>query len=296
MTRAHGFSLLELLLALTIGALLSAGVAVVLPPARAAFELTPAELDLQRRARAAIDVMMQSIRAAGGDAVAADGLGPLGSLVPAVIPLDPAGGHFRRLTLIAPQPHAAQAILGAHQAGGSGPLVLSVSGCPDASVLCGFASDRTALIADGSGRFDIFSVASADAVARMVQPQRSLIPPYVAGSVVVEAEVSTFQLEPEPDGSRTLVRVSGGGATQPVVDRVSDLTFEMYALDEAGRLEKMPVHSLTDGPWLRGEPNGDYDEDAFRIRAVRITLTVDAAPPASARRAFRFGVSLRNAR
>ena len=60
---SRGFSLVELLVALAICAVVSAGVAVVVPPARTAFETAPAEMELQQRGRIAVRVAGISARA-----------------------------------------------------------------------------------------------------------------------------------------------------------------------------------------------------------------------------------------
>jgi prepilin-type N-terminal cleavage/methylation domain-containing protein len=291
---ANGFSLLELLIALTICAVMSASVAMVVPPARAVFNLVPAELELQQRARTAVDAIMHAIRAAGGDAVASSELGALAGVVPAVIPYDAVDGRFTRLKVIGPRVHAAQGVLDRHQAGPHGPLWLAMPHCADASAVCGFARGMTALIADGSGRFDVFTVASVDAATRRLTADRAFVPPYAAGSVIVEAEVYTFQLEVQPDRTSTLVRVSSGGAVQPVVDRVETLAFEVSGFDDFGELAPLAPGQLIDGPWWRGNPGGLYDEDVFRIRRVDVALTLRGIEPSNARRSIRFGVVLRN--
>jgi hypothetical protein len=153
------------------------------------------------------------------------------------------------------------------------------------------------LIADGTGRFDVFTIASADPLTRRVTADRAFAPPYAAGSIIVETNVDTFQLEAQPDGTRTLVRVTGAGSVQPMIDRVDELGFEVSTIDEVtGALTPMSISALSDGPWLRGSPGGMYDEDVFRIRHVAITLTLRGFEPSPARRSIRFGVALRNAR
>ena len=134
----QGFSLVELLIALTICAVISASIAAVVPPARRAFEQTPAELDLQQRGRTAVDVILQAIRAAGSNVIVSEELGPFALVVPAVIPLDrdASGTGFLRLTVIAPRPNAAQGMLAQHQAGPNGDLVLSPARCPAVPVVC----------------------------------------------------------------------------------------------------------------------------------------------------------------
>ena len=291
-----GFSLLELLIATTICAVIAAGIAVVVPPSRAAFERTPAELDLQQRGRTAVDVILQAIRTAGGDAVAAEEFGPLAGVVPAVIPfdLDPSGRWFRRLSVIVPPRDAAQGVLWQHQAGAGGDLVLSTARCPIAPIICGFNSGTTAVIADGSGRFDVFSIAAVQAATARITPARRLRGAYAAGSIVVEVDAFTFQLDAQPDASLSLVRVTAGGAVQPVVDRIASLRFEPYGFDPAGELAPIPAEEFADGPWWSGGPDGDYDDDVFRVKRVDVVITLQAAHPLAVLRTFRFAAFLRN--
>jgi prepilin-type N-terminal cleavage/methylation domain-containing protein len=293
---SRGFSLIELLVALTISLVLSAGIVAVVPSARAAFELTPMEIDLQQRARTTIDVITNAVRATGADAVASVEFGPLSGVVPAVILSDvDAEGRFTRLKVIAHQGNGAQGVLDRHQGGPGGALTLAAALCPSASIVCGFVRDVSALISDGSGRFDVFTVAGADASTDRLTVRRPLSQAYPAGSFVVEVDVYTIQLDVQPDGSRALVRVTAGGAVQPLVDRVIGLWFEPYSMNDTGTLQKMPAEMLTDGPWLRGEPDGDYDEDAFRVKRVDVAVTLQPAAPATGDRTFRFAVFLRNA-
>ncbi len=292
---ARGFSLVELLIALTICAVVAATIGAVVPPARAAFERTPAELELQQRGRTAIDVIVQAIRGAGNDVIVAEELGPLAAVMPAVIPLDVNGTAFSKLKVIAARLHPAQGLLAEHQAGPNGDLVLSPARCPSVPVVCGFSAGTTAAVTDGSGRFDVFAVASAQAAANRITPARPLSPPYAAGSIVVEVDVYTFQLDAQPDGTRSLVRITAAGAVQPIVDRVMSLRFQPYTVDEAGSVVPLPSEELTDGPWWAGTPDGDYDDDAFRVKRMDIALSLQAAPPLAVQRTFRFAVVLRNA-
>ena len=293
----RGFSLVELLVAMTICAVISASVAAVVPSARAAFERMPAELDLQQRGRTAVDTIAQAIRTAGSTVVASEELGPLAGLVPAVIPfeLDSSGTRFLRLKVIAPRSNAAQGILAQHQAGPAGDLVLSPTRCPAVPVVCGFIRDTTVVIADGSGRFEVFTIASADAATGRLRPGRSLVPPYAAGSIVVEVDVYTFQLDAQPDGSHALVRVTAAGAVQPIADRVTTLHFEPHTLDAGGEAKPIPIGELSDGPWSSSGPDGDYDDDVFRVNRLDVSLSLQAAFPSRVHRTFRFAVFLRNA-
>ena len=294
--RARGFSLIELLVAMTICAIVSASVAVVVPAARTAFDAVPAELDLQQRARTAADALSQAIRAAGADAVVSDALGALASVVPPVIPDDAVDGHFTALKLIGPRLNGGQGVLARHQDGSYGELWLAASPCPDAALVCGFTRGSTALITDGSGRFDVFIVSAVDAVTRRLSADRAFVPPYGAGAIVVEAAADTIRLDAQPDGSHALVRVSAAGAVLPVIDGVENIVFDVSGFDDAGMLAPFAIGTLDDGPWFRGLPGGLYDEDVFRIRLVDVALTLRGASPAGVRRTIRFGVALRNVR
>ena len=207
----RGFSLLELLIATAISALFAAAVAAVVPSLQAYFEQAPGTIDLQQRARTAVDAIAHAVRAA--DEVM-------------LLDQDSSHGSFRQLRSIAPKTNGAQGVVEEDQSGNGGELWLSTARCPNVPDLCGFVRGSIARIADGTGRSDIFTVGSIDAAARGLAPRRPFDQPYAADATVVEVDVYTFRLDPQPDGSFALVRETGSGAVQPIVDRVSEVTFE----------------------------------------------------------------------
>lgn len=207
---SRGFTLLELLIATAISALITAAVAAVVPSLQAFFEQAPGTIDLQQRARTAVDAIAHAVRAAD-DVVLLD---------------QDSHGYFRQLRTIAPKTNAAQGVVGDDQSGPGGELWLSAAGCPAVPDVCGFVRGSIARVADGTGRFDIFTVESIDLAARGIAPRRRFDQPYAADATVVEVDAYTFRLDPQQDGSFTLVRETGSGAVQPIVDRVSELSFE----------------------------------------------------------------------
>ena len=217
MTR-QGFALVELLVALAICSVIAAGIAGVVPPARAAFEQAPAALDLQQRGRTSLDVIAQAVRSAG-----------VPGFVPAVVPGDPdaAGERFASLLVLGRRANGAQGVLAHDQQGESGALVLNPSACPDAPTVCGFTRGTPAIIADGLGRFDVFVVDDVLDGAHAVVSAAPFTDAYPAGAIVVEADAYTFRLSVQADGTQTLVRETVGGAVQPIVDRIRDLSFEV---------------------------------------------------------------------
>lgn len=214
--REGGFSLVELLVALVICAIIAAIIGAMVPPSRAAFEQTPAALELQQRGRTAIDTIAQAVRSAG----------IVGAVPPLVLSVpDQSGERFTRLLAIARSPHAAEGVLVSDQQGPSGALLLSQSSCPAVRDVCGFTQGASAVVADGAGRFDLFSVAATNDGLNSLSSSVSFAQPYPAGSVVVEVDAYTFHLDAQPDGSKTLVRQTVAGAIQPIVDHVVDLSF-----------------------------------------------------------------------
>ena len=200
---ARGFSILELLIATAVTALLTAAIAAVVPSLQAYFEQTPAAIDLHQRGRTAVDAMAQAIRSADR------------------VMLLEAG----RLMTIAPGLNAARGVLRQDQSDAGADLLLSDVRCPSVPDPCGFVRGATAVIDDGAGRFDVFVVRSVNAGTRSVSARHRFEQAYVAGAEVVEADVNTFRLDAQPDGSHSLVRETPAGAVQPIVDRVSALRF-----------------------------------------------------------------------
>ena len=211
-----GFSLVELLVSLTICSIVAAVIGAMVPTARAAFEQTPAALELQQRGRTAIDAITQAVRSAG----IIDMVPPLVLSVP-----DSSGERFTRLLAIAKVLHAAESTLVADQQGASGDLMLSALSCPDVQDVCGFTPGASVVIADGAGRFDLFTVAATNPSLNSISSSAPFAEPYPVGSAVVEIEAHWFRLDTQPDGSRTLVRETVAGAIQPIIDHVADLSF-----------------------------------------------------------------------
>lgn len=266
MNDRRGFSLVELLVALAVCAVLSAAVAGMAPAARAAFDAAPAALDLQQRGRTGVDVVAAAIRSAAW-----------ASMVPAVIPLSPIPDSgetgFEALYVIAPVPNASQGVLDRDQPGPHGVLTLAGGpGCPAVQDVCGFTPGAVAVIADGSGRFDVFTVASTNNSRGQITASLAFPSAYPAGSIVVEVDAQYFRLDDQGDGSRSLVRETAGGATQPIVDNVAAMGIELWH----GALPiPLSAADLEDGPFFAGGPEGTYDADLLAVRRIDFWISVE---------------------
>jgi type II secretory pathway pseudopilin PulG len=263
----------ELLIAMAITLIIAGAIAGAAPPARDAFERVPAELDLQQRGRAAIEALSQALRAAGSNVAATESLGPLSDLLPCVsVGAEDESGDFTELTVIVPVRDPAQGLLAVDQSGAGAAMTLAADRCPNVTDACGFTPGSTAVVADGAGRFEVFSIGATNAGARRVTPARALSRSYPAGSVIVEADQWTFALAEQPDGSNSLIRTTAAGAVQPVVDFVNGLSFDVIGRDVAAGF--------------------------FQIQQVDIWLSVEAPTHLLRRpipdRVFRTSIRLRN--
>ena len=192
-----------------------------------AFERVPAELELQQRGRAALEMITNAVRAAGQDVAASHALGSMADLLPAITLGDPdeSGSTSTSLTAIVPVVNAAQGILVSGQTSGSSSITLASTLCPNVRDVCGFTPGAAAVIVDESGDFDVFVVSATNAGARRLTPDRALSRAYPAGSVVVEIEANSFRLDEQADGSFSLMRETAAGAVQPIADFLSSLSF-----------------------------------------------------------------------
>lgn len=203
---ARGFTLVELLVAMTITLLIAAALAGIAQPARAAFDRVPAELELQQRGRTAIDALSQALRA---------------SLRVAAGP-----GVFNELTVIVPVADAAQGALSVDQTAPGAAITLGTQHCPNIKDVCGFTPGAAAMIADARS-YDVFTIAATSVGTRRLTPSRALTHSYVNGSTIVEVEQFTFELAEQADGSYSLIRRTAAGAIQPIVDFAGDLSFDV---------------------------------------------------------------------
>ena len=259
----RGFSLVELLVALVVCVLRLGALAGAVAPARAAFEATPAMLDLHQRTRWGMEAVSGAIRVAG-----------VGPGIPAVVPsASLAGGAvFDTLLVVVPVPGGARGVVAVDQPGFAGAITLSTgAGCLQVGDVCGFTEGRTAIISDGLGRFDVFEVAATDPGQGQIVPDAALAIAYAAGSVVMEGETFLFETAPQPDGSRALVQRTAAGATQPLVEGVTQFGVEVW--NTTGLLGPP---ELADGPWrIGGVDVPEYDVDVLGIRHIDISMAVE---------------------
>jgi prepilin-type N-terminal cleavage/methylation domain-containing protein len=248
----HGFSLMELVIAMALTSTVLACVFALARPAQDAFAVQPEVADMQQRLRIAGDALTRDLAGAGAGAYLAGHSGPLIRFFAPVLPFrqglssDDAPGTMRTdaVTVIAVPATAAQTTL-------VGPLMPGVltlqtapeAGCPAGTNLCGFSAGLTIAIYDDSGNFGVFTVAEVTDEASQItltsRPDDSLSTTYRSGSNVVQVQVDTFALKADMAAQAFQLTHADGSARAdvPLVDHVVGLAFDYYGEPRPPALE-----------------------------------------------------------
>jgi prepilin-type N-terminal cleavage/methylation domain-containing protein len=313
--RQCGFTLVELLIALTIVLVIAAGLALVTDDAYPMFLAQPEAADAVLRMRAALDAFTQDISMAGAGPHLGEAPGPLTRAIAAVFPQrrgmqqpDPElSAYDDRITVLFVPDRAPQtSVLGTMVSPDDVVPVKVGPGCPLGDPACGFRAGMQAIVFDDIAAFDTFAV-QAVAPGVLVHHPATLSKAYAAsmGGRVAGLRMTTFYYDAS---RRQLRRYDGEDADFPVLDEVVELTFRYFGttfppqrpkpppgeanclFDAAGTsqlavlaptfgtLAELTPAMLSDGPSCGAAPNR-YDADLLRIRQVRIGVRLQAPSP-----------------
>jgi prepilin-type N-terminal cleavage/methylation domain-containing protein len=271
MDHGHGFSLIEVTVALAITLIVSASVFALLNPSESAFLVGPEMSDMQQRLRVASDTLYRTLLMAGAGADAGKQSGALHRFFAPVLPFRrgvvgnaPAGSFTTdTITLLFVPPAAAQTTISAPLPAASAALRVNADrGCPRSpdglpTPLCGFQAGMTVLIFDDVGRYDVFTVVSTDGdVAQLAvnKPPAAATTMYPPGSKVVEVVDRTYALHVDVANQAYQLVVYDGSDHRdvPVVDNVVGLSFEYFGEAQP----PAPIRPLDDpiGPWTSYGP------------------------------------------
>lgn len=225
---AHGFTLVELLIAVLISLLVSAGALALAGIARTAFTVEPATMETVRRLREGADALTAAVASAGGDrAIGEDALALSGSLPPVRLLIT--AGAFSGMS-VTRAVQGGRGRLSVDQPGPADSLTLHMTDglCPRSGDVCGFSVGDVASVFDARGHSDVFVVAAVSATLGRITPRAPLAFAYATGAWVVAVRHEQFVLVAQPDGSQTLTRVTAAGAREPLVDGVAGLALQAW--------------------------------------------------------------------
>jgi prepilin-type N-terminal cleavage/methylation domain-containing protein len=241
---ARGFTLSELLIALTIALVVAAGVVKLADEARVFFLVQPEVMDMTQRARAGVDLLIAELASAGAGASLGSGAGPLIRWIPPVIPSryqgsggsDPPGSVFTdRVTLVtATEAVPLVAVRGAMADPAAPVPIAGQAGCPVGDGVCGFRDGQRIAVFDRAAAFDLATVRAPAALPGAPFGSALLLhdPSMVAKAFreeddarVVEVRAVTYYF----DRARSqLRRVTGPRADAPVLDDVVGLSLRYF--------------------------------------------------------------------
>ncbi len=314
--RDHGFSLIEVLIALTI---LLAAMATLLQVAASGQRLARSHgeaTDLHQRVRVAAERLRKDLALAGAGALRGQlsgGLtGYMAPLVPARTgvraPDAPLQAFSDRISIVYVADAAWPSALSVDMTTASDAVPVSgtAPGCPAAG-LCGFTEGTRALIVDtrgvGAGH-DLFTVTGIAGALGHDAPNPPFHQAYDAASSIVVPVVQRIYYFDR--ANRRLMLYDGYQSDMPLVDNVVDVRFSYFAdaapssvsrppdgtsscvydagsppvprLDDLGGagLHQLTAAQMTDGPVCGAGPDA-FDGDLLRIRLVRVTLRLEAA-------------------
>jgi prepilin-type N-terminal cleavage/methylation domain-containing protein len=261
---SDGFSLIELLVSMSLMLIVLAGVFATLHPAEGVFLAEPEAADAQQRLRLAADTVARELRLAGAGAPFGAMSGPLAESFAPVLPFrrgrrntDPPATFTRStITLLRLAPGAAQTtIASAVPAASSFAQLNADPGCPPADPSCGFDVGSEVAIYDGTGAYDTFTVTGLSGRTLALDHNMVDTPTVYAPGVSKIAAVNsrTFFLKTGSDGISRLMQYNGAaGADVAIADHVVALGFEYYGEPSPPRLYR-PL-AEPQGPWTTYGP------------------------------------------
>jgi pilin/secretion family protein with methylation motif len=239
MHREHGFSLIELTVAVGLMLTVTAGVFTLMNPAHGSFSAQPEVSDMQQRLRVSTDTLYKDLIMAGGGAYQGSMNGSLANFFASVLPRrvgainedGPTVFKADTITVIYVPQTIAQTTLDT-----KGPNLNSVEigvtktpGCPPDDDLCGFTTGMTVMIYDASGNYDIFTITNVQEKALHLQHNTDNLEytGYVPGVAKI-VQVTSFVYYLNTVTNQIMFYNGGAGADVPVVDNVVGLAFEYY--------------------------------------------------------------------
>ena len=251
-----GFSLVELLVSALVVSVVMTAVIASASLAQATYRVHAEAADMDQRTRVLVQALQHDLMLAGA------GLdeGPLaGSLIQSVAPILPrAIGTDRPETAAAsaitiryvPAGSPETSILDDLVGGSSAVRVAADGSCPAGDPLCGFSAGMQVALFDGSGAYDLLTIADVQGGAlRFRPPTEGAILPLPAGSAITPIVSRSYYLD---EAEARVYRYDGFQSRVPLVDNVVQLTFEY-------RGEPLPPVTRRDstepiGPWTSYGP------------------------------------------
>jgi prepilin-type N-terminal cleavage/methylation domain-containing protein len=276
MRREHGFSLLELTVAMAIMLSVTASIFALMNPSSGTFQAQPEVSDMQQRLRVGADTLYKDLVMAGAGAYQGSSSGSMIFFFAPVMPFrqgtlnDDPPGTFRDdiVTIMYVPPTTAQTSLkrknGNSLTNSSEIFVNPEPGCPADDPLCGFSEGMTMLMYDESGNYDTWTVTQVQESGQLkLQHNNDKIQypgynstddnPGFPPAKIVQANYFEYYINA---ATNQLMFYDGSlNPDVPIADNVVGLKFEYYA-DPQPPAWVSPTKAVSDtkGPWTTYGP------------------------------------------
>ncbi len=227
----RGFTLVELLVACAVLMVVIAAITTLASPIHHAIDRSLADGDLVARARMALASVVDDLQQAGNGVAIGEPAGTLHDAVPAIVlrrSLD--DGTMQApltavsITRVLP---LAQGVLADAVAEDAVTLPLDPAApCALQNATCGFSAGNRGVVVAALTARDVV-VNSADPATSTIALAAPVGVAFPRGAAVIGVEQATYGLRAAADGSNRLVRVTSGGAEQPIADHVVDFELAM---------------------------------------------------------------------
>ena len=266
-----GFSIIEMMVSVTVMLVVTAAVFSLLSPSQATFQSQPEVSDLQQRLRVGTDVLGKDMVMAGGGSYSGSSPMALSNFIASVMPFrwgligedPPATFKDDTITLQFVPPTNAQTTIAENMPQPSSEVKVSGDpGCPidqanpnQTDPLCGFDEGMNVLIYDDTGSYDRFTITQVQSASQHLQHNRDTFSKaYTQGAKIVRIESHTdYLLLNNAAETYQLIHYDGNlNPDTPVVDNVVSLQFQYFGDPQPPIMRKQ----LTDptGPWTTYGP------------------------------------------
>jgi prepilin-type N-terminal cleavage/methylation domain-containing protein len=243
MRREHGFSMLEMLIAMSIMLVVTGSIFSMMNPTQGSFAAQPEVSDMQQRLRVGADALYKDLVMAGNGAYQGSYSGSLLYMFAPVMPFrqgtvnDDPPGTFKTdtITLVYIPPTFAQTSL-ASKSPSLNSVEIGVNkepGCPSGDDLCGFKTGMTVIMYDDSGNFDVFTITNVQGAAMHLQHNNDTLT-YTGYSVnttkIVQANYFEYYLKTDNTNAvyQLMFYDGSGNPDVPVLDNVVGLKFDYF--------------------------------------------------------------------
>jgi hypothetical protein len=263
-SREHGFSLIEMTVAMGLMLVVTGSIFALLNPGQGNFVAEPEVADMQQRTRLAADTLYKDLVMVGSGSYSGVNPMALSYFFAPVMPYrqgrlqDDPPGTFRTdaITLMLVPATTAQSTIKSKMPATSAELkVTDDPNCPQKDPLCGFKDGMSVLIYDESGSYDLFTITEVQSDALHLQHNLDdLGKIYDEGAKIVQIRSHTYYLKTDA-ATKTyqLMHYDGADGDVPVVDNVVGLEFEYFGDPQPPVTIGKPLSNPV-GPWTTYGP------------------------------------------